>query len=199
MKFKCKDCGKIYDEKPDYCDCGNNHFLRMRTKAERDAEIGSLDEEPEKKENPLFIIIFLVIVAVVVYFILTKIRTNQAQPALDDAYLTSVREVMLKDFDPSGITNSGFCILSFEINEEGWITKREISQKSPIPEINDKVMTMLRTATIVPKPPAAYTNKPIKIEFGCIADQSEVECYSKNIVEKPQRETEADVSKEKSY
>lgn len=26
MKYKCSDCGEIFDNKPDYCDCGNNVF-----------------------------------------------------------------------------------------------------------------------------------------------------------------------------
>lgn len=26
MKFKCKDCGAVYDEKIEYCECGNNTF-----------------------------------------------------------------------------------------------------------------------------------------------------------------------------
>ena len=26
MKYKCSDCGEIFDNKPDYCDCGNNIF-----------------------------------------------------------------------------------------------------------------------------------------------------------------------------
>lgn len=29
MKFKCTDCGCEYDEKPEYCDCGNNTFEQI--------------------------------------------------------------------------------------------------------------------------------------------------------------------------
>ena len=73
---------------------------------------------------------------------------------------------------------------AFEINEEGWVNKRQFVQKANVDEINVKVYEMLKNATIVPKPPLDYTNKPIKIEFGCEANQEEVSCYSKNIVEK---------------
>lgn len=188
MKFKCKDCGKIYEnQKPDFCECGNDEFIKMRTKAEREAQIGSASNEKseEKKDNPIFMIIFLLTVIAVVWFILTTIRAKQEeQPDYNDAYLTEVRQTMLKDFDPEGITNSGYCIISFEITPDGRITKKRMDKQSPIREINDKVMGMLILADKADPPPKAYTNTPIRIEFGCIADNAEVECYSKNIVEK---------------
>ena len=184
MKFKCKDCGKTYEEyRPDYCECGNDSFIRIMTKEEKEA-LDSQNEVAEKKENPIFIILFLIIAFVVFWTILTKIRSFQNVPVVNDEYLTSVREEMLKDFDPSGITHSGYCIISFEINEEGWINKRQFVKKSKVDEINVKVYDMLKSATIVPKPPLDYTNKPIKIEFGCTANAYEVSCYSKNIVKK---------------
>lgn len=31
MKYKCKNCGQEYIEKPDYCDCGNNVFIILYT------------------------------------------------------------------------------------------------------------------------------------------------------------------------
>ena len=38
--FKCLDCDKVYKEKPDYCDCGNNTFEEIIT---------TLAAEPSKK------------------------------------------------------------------------------------------------------------------------------------------------------
>ena len=61
--------------------------------------------------------------------------------------------------------------------------KRQIVKKSPVDIINDKAMEMLKLVTIVDKPVKGYTNVPIKMEFGCIADQKEASCYTKNIVE----------------
>ena len=184
MKFRCKDCGRVYEGyRPEFCECGNDSFVKILSKAEKELRDDGYVEK-EEKENPIFIILFLLVAAAVVWFVLSKVHVVRQAPELNDEYLTSVRQEMLKDFDPSGITRSGYCIISFEINEEGWINKRQFVQKASVDEINVKVYDMLKNATIVPKPPLDYTNKPIKIEFGCEANQEEVSCYSKNIVEK---------------
>ena len=36
--FKCLDCDKVYKEKPDYCDCGNNTFEEIITTVVDDLE-----------------------------------------------------------------------------------------------------------------------------------------------------------------
>lgn len=176
MDYKCKDCGKIYEDyRPEFCECGNDKFVKISS------QYVDNDDYGEKKENPVAFIIFLLLAVGLAVFLASKIRTYKAQPAMNDEYLTSVRKEMLKDFNPAGITKSGRCIISFEINEEGWVNKRHLAKKSAVPELNDKVYEMMQNATIVPKPPLDYTNRPILIEFGCEANQYEVECYSKNI------------------
>lgn len=176
MDYRCKDCGKVYEDyRPDFCECGNDKFERIAVQEEISGNYS------EKKENPIAFIIFVLIAGAFAFFLLTKIRAYKAEPAINDKYLTSVRQEMLKDFNPSGITRSGRCIISFEINEEGWVNKRHLTKKSGVAELDDKVYEMMQNATIVPKPPLDYTNRPILIEFGCEANQYEVECYSKNI------------------
>lgn len=141
------------------------------------------EHQEEEKFNFLGLLIVLVIIGAAVFYIRGKINYVEQAPERNDEYLTAVREEMLKDFDPSGITQSGYCIVSFEINEDGWINKRQIIKKSPVDMINDKALEMLKSATIVEKPIEAYKNVPIKMEFGCIADEKEASCYTKNIVE----------------
>ena len=143
----------------------------------------SNDNYHEEKTSIWTIIIALVLVVGIVLFIRSVIGNAKQAPERNEEYLTQIRQDMLKDFDPSGITLSGYCIVSFEINEEGWINKRQFVKKSPVEELNRKVMDMLKSTTIVEKPPVAYTNKPIKIEFGCTADEMEASCYTKNIVD----------------
>lgn len=176
MDYRCKDCDRIYkDYRPEFCECGNDKFEKIHANDDNNNDF------TEKKENPLVLVIFILIAGALAFFLSTKIRAYQARPALNDEYLTSVRQEMLKDFNPAGITKSGSCIISFEINEEGWINKRHLTKKSNVPELDDKVYEMLKSATIVPKPPLDYTNRPILIEFSCRANKYEVECYSKNI------------------
>jgi len=141
------------------------------------------ENEQGEKFNFLGLIVAIAVICGMVFFIRGKMNYVEQAPEREDEYLTTVREAMLKDFDPSGITQSGYCIVSFEINEDGWINKRQIVKKSPVDIINDKAMEMLKLVTIVDKPVKGYTNVPIKMEFGCIADQKEASCYTKNIVE----------------
>ncbi len=50
MSYKCKDCGKIYETRPNYCDCGNDVFVKTHSNENID------NSEKKEKENPLFII-----------------------------------------------------------------------------------------------------------------------------------------------
>ncbi|MCR5260427.1 MAG: energy transducer TonB [Candidatus Gastranaerophilales bacterium] len=139
------------------------------------------ENQQEEKFNFLGLIVAIAVIAGMVFFIRGKINYVEQAPERNDEYLTAVREQMLKDFDPSGITESGYCIVSFEINEDGWINKRQIIKKCPVDIINKKAMEMMKSATIVEKPINTYKNVPIKMEFGCIADAREASCYTKNI------------------
>ena len=192
MKFKCKDCGKIYlDVKPEYCQCGNNEFSKILTKEEREEQLAAQNQQPsekkEKNESVFAILFFFVAIIAIVFVVRHFVNLSQNRVDLDAEYLTNIREEMLKDFDPEGIVKSGECIISFEINAEGWITKRYFVKKSPVNELNDKVMSMLKKATIVEKPPKIWTNTPIKLLFRCVASETEVECESKNIIERPKQ------------
>jgi len=52
--FKCSECGKIYDIKPDYCDdCGNDTFIEEVVKEEK---ISSSEIKKEIKKEPEIII-----------------------------------------------------------------------------------------------------------------------------------------------
>ena len=35
--FKCTDCSKIYEKRPDFCDCGNNMFEQIAEPAQKQA------------------------------------------------------------------------------------------------------------------------------------------------------------------
>ena len=39
--FRCTDCGKEYETRPDYCECGNDNF----------DEVGSFAAEPQYSEE----------------------------------------------------------------------------------------------------------------------------------------------------
>lgn len=185
MKYKCKDCGKIYENKPDYCECGNDSFLTMRTKAERDAIMAKPKREEvreEKKENPIVLVLFLVAVGFLAYFVMNKVSSYKVDTSKNDEYLTEIRQEMLEDFDPQGITRSGYCIISFKINKEGKVYDKKFLQKSKVKPLNEKVIYMFDYAKAFQNPPLAFTDTPIDIEIGCTASETEVSCYTKNMV-----------------
>lgn len=194
MKYKCKECGRIYSKKPNFCKCGNNQFTKIQTKAEREAITGSIQKHKEKVEKQKerqkapFLILLFGLFLFGMYVCFNKIQFEQErQPEINDEYLTSVREKMLQDFDPTGITNSGDCIITFKIKKDGTLYDKLMEKKSAVQFINDRVMGMLILTDNVASPPKAYTDVPIRIKFGCIADEQAVECYSKNIVEELQQ------------
>ena len=111
MDYKCKECGKIYEDyRPEFCECGNDKFAKISSQYVE-------NDDFEKKESPLALIIFVLIAGALAFFLSTKIRAYKVQPTVNDEYLTSVRQEMLKDFNPAGITRSGSCVISFEIND----------------------------------------------------------------------------------
>lgn len=185
MKYKCRDCGKIYNEKPRYCECGNDLFMRIKSQEERDYDEVMVDFEthPREKTSIFTILVACVLTVAIGYFIRNMMNVNQRQPELSDEYLTSIRQTMMENFDPSGITHSGYCIISFQINDEGGIENRKFIKKSSADQLNKKVFKMLQATTIVEKPPKTYKGSQIKLEFGCTANETEANCYSKNILD----------------
>lgn len=185
MKYKCKDCGNIYDNKPDYCECGNDSFLIIRTNHNRVVIMAKPKREKvreEKKENPIVMVLFLIVVGVFAYFVMNKVSSYKVDTSKNDEYLTEIRQEMLEDFDPQGITRSGYCIISFKINKEGKVYDKKFLQKSKVKPLNEKVTYMLDYAKAFQSPPLAFTDAPINIEIGCTASETEVDCYTKNIV-----------------
>lgn len=51
--YKCKECSKEYEEKPDYCDCGNDEFdeFNLNSSAGIDKAADILQEIPEMEES----------------------------------------------------------------------------------------------------------------------------------------------------
>ena len=47
--FKCKECGSEFDNKPDYCDCGNDTFEEIISEIKAQEE--SRKDRQKKKEQ----------------------------------------------------------------------------------------------------------------------------------------------------
>ena len=46
--FKCKECGAEYEEKPDYCDCGNDTFEQVES-APKSEKAPKIEQTPQIK------------------------------------------------------------------------------------------------------------------------------------------------------
>jgi len=184
MKYKCTDCGKIYTDKVQYCECGNDKFKKILTESERRRNEEFLENEPTKKGNPFLSILFFVVLLVGVYFlckyVVTEINTKAEK---NDGYLDKVMHAVFDDFSPQGIEKSGHCLVQFEINENGKINNQKIIESSNVYELDNKVFNSVKNASKLEVPPAYYLNKPIKIDFICFVRNIEVECYSKNVTD----------------
>jgi len=182
MKYKCKDCGKIYSSFVDYCSCGNDSFTKILTKEEAANGIDDI-RKPDKKENYFALILFFIIIAVGAFFLFQRLLEYQKSRNLDNSkYVGTVIHSVFKEFSPQGIEKSGHCKVSFTVDENGEIQNEKIEASSQIHELDSKLYKLMKNAARVEIPPAAYVNKPITVDFQCIATQYEVECNSKNIV-----------------
>lgn len=202
MKYICRECGQTYNKKPNFCDCGNDTFLegmddvepskerRAQERARRYAKAkAKVKARRTRSENgvalgPLKIFVTLILIALIAFFVprIIQNQTNEASKRAtkekEATYLDRVMKTVLEDFSPSGITKTDFCIVTFEINESGWISKRAFERRSSVSELNTKVMYTLKKSTIVEKPPEKFANTPLKIRVSCSADEKSAECLS---------------------
>jgi len=179
MNYKCKDCGKVYEHEIDYCECGNNSFIKIPSK-------NDYDEKPEK-ESPLvyfMYIVFFTALFVGIFFLFKRIMTDINNREVEhDNYIETVLHSVFDGFSPEGIDKSGHCMVSFIVDETGNIKQKKIVESSRVYELDKKVYNSLKNVSNVGKPPVKYVNKTIKVDFICFAKKYEVECYSKNVVE----------------
>lgn len=205
MKYSCNECGKEYNRRPNFCDCGNDTFTEIREESDIVEHQQSIpytgrvvrahsqqqyhhhekvkkeesiidDEEKTSPFTILFLVVLIVLIAVFVPKFLQQ-KVNNANDA-DAQYLDRIMNSIMGDFNPSGITRSGECIVRFEVNEAGWVSKREFTQKADVPAINAKVGYALKKATILEKPPKKYTDVPLRLKVSCSANKSMAECMS---------------------
>ena len=63
--YKCKDCGKEYKTKPDYCECGNNIFEEISTVLPK--KTFTLEQKAEIVSRIFFVI--CLIVSIIIWLI----------------------------------------------------------------------------------------------------------------------------------
>ena len=174
MKYKCPDCGKVYNYQPTYCICGNDKFI-------------TVSEDSKSKENPFFFLTFIFILLVGIacglHQILNLRVENQEGKQI---YINKLVKTFFTDFEPQGITKSGYCIVYFSINEQGKVYNKKFFRKSNIFELDSKVSKITNEFSTFDVPPKSLTDKPIYIEFGCTANAKEVGCYCKQFKERTQ-------------
>lgn len=205
MKYSCNECGREYRKRPNFCDCGNDSFTEIREESDIIEEQQSRPytgrvakshshshshqhvkvkkEEPviveEEKTSPVTVLLFVLLVALLAFLVprFLQQKVNDTND-MDAEYLDRIMNTIMGDFNPAGITKSGECIVRFEVNEAGWVSKREFTRKANVPAINAKVGYALKKATILEKPPKKYTDVPLRLQVSCTASQEMAECMS---------------------
>lgn len=183
MKYKCTDCGKIYTDKVEFCECGNDTFKKLLSESERNngaQKVVYTPTKPEKKENPIFLILFIIFLCFLFYFIVQKIMHYQTTS--NDGrqeYIDKIQKSFFSEFDPKGIEKSGYCVVSFVLDSNGGLHNKKFIKASKVPELDTKVNDLLTDIKSFGTPPASCTNVPINFEFGCMVNGAEVECYNK--------------------
>lgn len=141
-------------------------------------------EEDSDEANPLVVLIVFIFVALIAYYVPIAIKNKadaenkKAANSAEATYLYRMMQDILTDFNPSGITKTDYCIVSFEINENGGINKRYFERRSAVPELNNKVMYSLQKTTIVEEPPQKFANVPLSLKVDCTANEQQAECKS---------------------
>lgn len=178
MIYKCPDCGKIYNYKPTYCECGNEKFICISNNTKSLRKNG--DKKSEKKDNPFFLLTFLLILLVGIACGLYKILNYKVENTEGkQAYINKIQKIFFEKFDPQGITKSGYCIIYFSVDEHGNIYNRKFLRKSDVFELDSKVAKLMKNFSSFDVPPESAVNKPLYFEFNCSANDREVGCYSK--------------------
>ncbi len=197
MKYTCNECGKTYNKRPNFCECGNDIFYEVpeeedvysqqsrpysgRIKSQETQSVEQKQREvsyAEEKTSPFTILFLVVVVALMAFYVPRLVNQKANNSETEEKYLENVMKMVMSEFDPSGIRKSGFCLMRFEINEDGIITKRAFKQRSTVPAINSKISYALRKTTMVEKPPKRYTNVPIRLKIMCTANDYAAECES---------------------
>ncbi|MCR5260378.1 MAG: TonB C-terminal domain-containing protein [Candidatus Gastranaerophilales bacterium] len=81
MKYKCKNCGQIYSEQTEYCDCGNNIFeeileasdIQQRAKQREEALNNLFAEDGKETQKPdvaAIVSVFSLIIAIIIFVVL---------------------------------------------------------------------------------------------------------------------------------
>ncbi len=83
MKYKCLDCGAVYDKKIEYCECGNNTFEEVFTSEEKYVE--KQKTPPAKGEIISWgIFTFCLLLSLIILFILPSGRVKEVREQLKD-------------------------------------------------------------------------------------------------------------------
>lgn len=152
---------------------------RVKKKVEK-----KVSDDEDEKTSPLTVLIVVIFVALIAYYVPMAIKNKadseneRAANSREATYLYRMMQTILTDFNPSGITKTDYCIVGFEINENGGINKRFFVRRSSLPALNNKVMHALQKTTIVEEPPQKFVNIPLSLKVDCTANEEQAECKS---------------------
>ncbi len=168
--YKCKECGAEFEEKPDFCDCGNDEFDFVSGKESTEASAHEKQIRTEKQDQKTESNIKVI----------PKVKKTETKKSFNEHYPEFER--FKKALDPISTTIFTLCIiLSFYVLFFAWNPKEDMAeetgQKSPevvktIPPIDKfwnstppKIIEVKPVQDVKPElqtPPIQNSPKPIK-------------------------------------
>ncbi|MBE7706401.1 MAG: hypothetical protein E7Z91_04065 [Cyanobacteria bacterium SIG30] len=109
-------------------------------------------------------------------------QKEQEQKALEELqnqkqfreYKISLRNLLFSKIDFTQIIGDGYCVVTFEINENGKLINKKFVQTSTNDMLNDAVFYAVNTTSSFKKPPSLYKNETLKFTVRFISGQYEV-------------------------
>lgn len=152
--FRCKDCGKEYNEQVDYCDCGNNSFEYIEPVQKPVKQTISL----EQKSQILSLLFFFVCIIMSVIVWLIPVKTEVAEqketekPAITNKNIPNIDKIW--DDTPVAVVQK---------NEE-----QQPAEEPQLTTLQEKILVKLNTA---PEHPKVVPPQPVQKTVTTTAQQ----------------------------
>lgn len=97
--YKCSDCGKITKEKPQYCDCGNNVFVKVADAA--DSHLSKQPSEPFLQKYAIDKLSLSIFILCLVFAVIPWFFVLRQQPAKENNNVSdlTIEKKEIPDFD----------------------------------------------------------------------------------------------------
>ncbi len=177
--YKCSDCGKITDEKPQYCDCGNNVFIEVEPESgvssvgKKDTTVPKSSPLSSQEKLSLAIFILCLVCAVIPwFFVLRPLPENEVKhsvkpvevkkdiPAFETLWDDTPVKAAVQEPEPVVQTVEEPQTIIEYVTQIVQVPRQEPKAVSPAPKTQSKPKNTQTQSAAKPKTQSQTTNKP---------------------------------------